>query len=79
MKLKKIDLKKSDKHTHPDIKLNKWYLAKVSGNYSAGMLTKQWYGLNFDGFYSAGLQFDAPGTNASRWQALWEIVDKKIK
>lgn len=79
MKLKKIDLKKSDKHTHPDIKLNTWYLAKAHGRYSAGMFNKQWYGLNFDGFYSAGLQFDAPETNSSSWQELWEMVDKKTK
>jgi len=23
---------------------------------------------------ATGLQFDAPGTNASRWKAIWEIA-----
>ena len=82
IKLKKIDLNKTTQHKegyfteHPDIKLNKWYLACVGGNYAAGQFTKQWYGLNFDGFYDSGLQLDKPGTNLSEWQGLWEIIGK---
>lgn len=74
MKLKKIDLRKSNGHNHPDIKPGRqWYLAKINGELYAGRFTREWYGLNFDGWHY-GLQFDEPDTNSSSWQALWAIV-----
>ena len=75
MKLKKINLKKSDGHNHPDIKVGKKrYLAKINGELFTGCFSREWYGLNFDGWNHMGIQFDAPGTNASDWEELWEII-----
>jgi hypothetical protein len=59
---------------HPDIRPGKQeYLVRYAGRFYAGTFEVQWYGLNFNGIYDAGAQFDAPGTNASRWQDVWEI------
>jgi hypothetical protein len=82
MKLKQIDLSKAHEHEHPDIKLDRWYLAEVrypSGKsmFAAGKFTRQWYGLNFQAFYDAGKQFDAPGFNSSSWVNLWQLVIEK--
>lgn len=93
LKLKPIDLMKATGkegvskrvyHCHPDISTGKSYLAKIGGAYFAGKFSNQWYGLNFDGWHGNGLQwhgnglqFDMPGTNASTWEALWEIVTVK--
>jgi hypothetical protein len=78
IKLKPIDFSKATGHECPGVKTGKTrYLAVLQGNEMAiGSFSRQWYGLNFEGFYGAGLQFDAPGTNASRWKALFEIVVK---
>ena len=81
MKLVKIDLKKCVGlngvfHDHPAISCRKSYLAKIGGIYCAGKFNRQWFGLNFDGWGSVGIQLDMPGTNASAWQGLWEIVTK---
>ena len=59
---------------HPDISLRKNYLIKYDGRFYAGKFGREWYGLNFNGVYDAGAQFDKPGTNASSWQGVWEIV-----
>lgn len=75
-----IDLSKSDKHEHPDIRTDgTLYLAKHDGEWIIGTFDRQWYGLNFNWFWScvAGLQFDAPGFNSSRWQELYEMVTPK--
>lgn len=84
LKLKPIDLskscKKKDGHglqDHPDISTKKQYLIKWDGRYYAGGFSMEWYGLNFEGIYDAGLQYDAPGTNCSHWQAIWEIIEIK--
>jgi hypothetical protein len=37
-----------------------------------------WFGLSFDGWV-APLQFDEPGTNASKWKAVYEIIERKEK
>ena len=85
IKLIPIDLSKAEhkvcsstidgRTIHPDIKLGAKYLAKCGGQFAAGSFSMQWYGLNFQGFYPAGHQFDAPGTNHSDWEALWEIQE----
>lgn len=84
MKLREIDLSKGSGHEHPDISINCWYLAEIQyrdekPRYAAGTFYRQWYGWNFSGFYDAGMQFDTPGTNASAWKRLWEIVPRKPK
>jgi hypothetical protein len=75
-KLKRIDLTKGEGHNHPDIKTGKVYLARIGSTYHCGKFSKQWYGWNFDGWShnSVGLQYDQPGTNASKWQGLWELT-----
>lgn len=75
MKLIKINLRKANEHNHPDIKVgDKYqYLIKYDKRFYAGSFSRQWYGLNFEGVYDAGLQFDAPGSNCSEWQAVWLI------
>lgn len=85
IRLKKIDLSKcahkkdgactNDLTIHPDISLKKNYLVLWDGIYAAGTFNMQWYGLNFNGIFDAGLQFDAPGTNSSAWEAVWEIIE----
>lgn len=74
--LKKCFSKENDGsfHDHKDIKSRKQYLAKVGGTFAAGTFSRQWYGWSFNAIYDAGLQLDKPGTNASMWQGLWEIV-----
>lgn len=65
---------KADKHDHPDINTNDYYLALVHGNLHFGKFTKQWYGLNFAcGLPGSGIQFDAPGMYASSWKRLWRL------
>lgn len=87
-RLKKIDLrrccrKKSEDNSagisdHPDIFAETPYLAKIDGQYFAGQFEPEWYGWSFDGWGGGGgLQLDKPGTNASLWQGLWEIVEVK--
>ena len=83
MKLRKIDLTKScaspegggGKQDHPDIKTNgTHYRVKYDGVWYEGTFGRQWYGLNFNGIFDAGAQYDAPGTNASMWEEIHEIV-----
>jgi hypothetical protein len=78
MKLVRIDLTKSKYKgigsDHPDFNEESYYLAVISGNLYFGQFTKQWYGWNFDdGWGCSGHQFDAPGHNSSKWQALYEV------
>lgn len=73
MKLIPIDITKADKHECPGVKTDGTeYLCVINGKCFAGTFNRQHYGLNFRGWYY-GLQFDAPGTNASSWQAIYEI------
>lgn len=72
-KLIQLDMSLIDECKHPEISTSKTYLCLIGGRFYAGQFSKQWYGLNFQGVYDAGLQLDAPGTNASRWQQIWEI------
>jgi hypothetical protein len=79
-KLKEIDLskctaKEGGYHDHPDIQTRKKYLAKIGGDFFTGTFSREWYGLTFeDGWGGSGHQLDKPGTNASTWQRLWEII-----
>jgi hypothetical protein len=66
-------------HTHPDIKVGQkyQYLCLIDGRFYIGSFRKVWFGLNFDGWGGrSGLQLDAPGTNCSDWQQIWEIQKK---
>jgi hypothetical protein len=72
-------MSKADKHEHPDLNSKDTYLCLIDGEYFAGKFSRQWYGWNFDGCYSSGCQFDAPGSNASRWQKIWKISGPKLK
>jgi len=70
-----VDLSKAEESECPGIKTGRTqYLCLIGGEFFAGTFNRQWYGLNFEGWHDVGLQFDAPGTNASRWQAVWEIL-----
>jgi len=63
---------------HPDIKPGIQYLCLIGGTYFAGNFQEVWYGLNFLGWDNeVGLQYDAPGTNSSRWERIWEIREAK--
>lgn len=71
-----IDLSKSDRHEHPDIKTDGMqYLVKFSSEecYYLGTFSRQWYGLNFNNWGVSGRQFDAPGYNHSSWEAVWRL------
>lgn len=60
---------------HPDISARKQYLVLIDGSFYAGQFCRQWFGWNFEGGpWDAGYQLDKPGTNASLWQGIWEIV-----
>ena len=72
LNLKKLDINKSLLHEHPDIVIGKEYLILYNGYFFAGGFYRQWFGLSFDNWY-APLQFDAPGSNSSRWEQIWEI------
>lgn len=71
-----IDLGKASGHECPGIETDgTQYLCLIDREYHVGEFERQWYGLNFDGWRwnDVGLQFDAPGYNRSKWQAIWEI------
>lgn len=84
MKLKEIDLTKCRTYPgggggltdHPDITPGKKYLVHYNGDVYTGTFSYEWYGLNFNGIYDAGAQFDAPGTNSSVWEKVFEIQPK---
>lgn len=72
--LNAVDLGRARASDHPDIREGQQYLALIDSEYVTGEFVREHYGWSFDGgMWPAGLQFDAPGTNASPWQALWEI------
>ncbi len=76
-KLLPIDLSRSDGHTHPDIKTDgRYYLCRIGGGLFCGKFRPVWFGLNFSPWINGpvGIQFDAPGTNRSHWEAVWEIT-----
>ena len=72
-KLIPVSMKNADKHMLPGISFKKTYLCKIGGAFWVGQFTKVWFGLHFTGWGWGGIQFDAPGTNSSEWQAVWEI------
>jgi hypothetical protein len=78
--LESIDLSKGEEHEHPDINTKDTYLCMIDAELCAGKFDRQWYGLNFRGWLSSvGLQYDKPGSNASRWKAVWRISQKKAR
>lgn len=79
-KLKRVDLGKCCEvkpgygwHDHAAIKPRARYLARFDGCWYAGSFSRQWFGWSFD-LGSHSVQLDKPGTNHSRWEALFEIV-----
>jgi hypothetical protein len=72
--LKTIDLSKARGQTHPDIiPHTQHYLIKYNAQWHLGFFHLQWYGLNFRPWGTSGLQFDAPGSNSSRWEAVLAV------
>jgi hypothetical protein len=80
-KLKKIDLTKGNhSNRHPDINhkaSHKQYLAKINEQWMAGFFIMSGKVLNFSCGWQA-YQYDKPGTNASCWQELYEIIDDPV-
>jgi len=74
--LKKIDLSKIDSEncSHPDIQVEKSYLAKIRGQWHAGHFSHQWFGLNFDAVYHSGFQMNYKG-----WEELYEIQETRTE
>ena len=77
-KWKRLSMRKADGHNHPDIKCGKRYRCKIDGQIFYGKFSRQWYGLFFEDWLpgTIGIQFDAPGTNSSTWEGVWEKVGK---
>jgi len=81
-KLKQVDLSKCCRKKgghgeswHPDIDSKSQYLVLIGKEFYAGHFNLEWYGWNFDGGpWEVGYQLDKPGTNASEWKGIWEIV-----
>ena len=78
IKLIPLDMSKSDGNNHPDIKTGRTqYLCLIGGKFYAGSFSREKEDegpfMNFDGWEGSCLQFDAPGTNSSGWQQIWEI------
>jgi len=79
-KLVPLDLRKGEGHEHPDIKTDgTQYLCEIGKGWYAGGFNRQWYGLNFDGWAWNSLQYDKPGTNASNWKQVFEMVFREKK
>lgn len=79
-RLKKLDMSKAKEHEHPDIDSKKIYLCLIGKNYFVGTFHRVWFGWSFNGWYN-NFQFDAPGSNSSRWKQIWELkkpVKKKV-
>jgi len=74
IELKEVDISKIRGCSHPDIKANTYYLAKINRRWFAGTFTHQWYGWNFDAVYDAGYHL-----SYGKWEALYEIVDTEVK
>jgi hypothetical protein len=78
IRLRRVNLSKAKEHKCSGIKPGKKeYLCLIDGKFWAGSFSREWYGLYFDGWEDIGLQFDAPGSNSSGWQAVWEIQKQK--
>ena len=79
IRTKHLDLSKADKHNHPDIVVGKEYLVRIDKRWFLGTFTEQWYGLNFGPWMNmVGIQFDAPGSNGSRWEAICEFDSEHV-
>jgi len=80
LRLIPIDLSKAEQHKHPDLNETDDFLCLIDGEFHVGRFSRQWYGWNFDGWkwnIAAGLQFDEPGTNYSKWEAVWRIQSQQ--
>ena len=76
--LEAIDISLAREHECPGINNADYFLALIGDEYYFGKFSRQWYGLFFVCGYgvSGGMQFDAPGSNSSRWQGLWRLVSE---
>jgi len=64
---------------HPDIRPDGEYLAMIGGAFFAGSFVEDHMGWTFKGWHGATLPLDKPGTNASTWLGLWEIIRPGVK
>lgn len=72
---KEIDLTKSNRHEHPDIKTDgTLYLVRFNNRWYLGPFIRVWFGLSFPEWGNAGMQFDAPGYNKSSWERVLEVT-----
>ncbi|MDO8416596.1 MAG: hypothetical protein Q7S87_10350 [Agitococcus sp.] len=73
--VRELDLRKGEGHRHPDINTLDQYFCLIGGRWYFGRFSEQWYGLNFSGWTgNAGLQYDTPGTNASTWDRVLQLI-----
>lgn len=72
----RVNLRRGKGHDHPDIKSGQHYLARIWGVWWFGTFSREWFGWAFNcGFGASGsIQFDAPGSNGSKWTALYKVI-----
>ena len=73
-----IDLSKGEGHEHPDFRKGQLYLYKVYGNWYCGRPHRQWFGWTFSGWAGGTVQWDAPGSNSSKWEYIYELHDGEL-
>jgi hypothetical protein len=64
------------KHEHPEIEVGNehTYLCLIDDRYYAGSFSRVSFGLTFHGGgLGNSMQFDAPGSNSSKWQMIWKL------
>lgn len=71
-----VDLTKTTKHGSDELTVGPTYLCLIGECYYMGTFRKVWFGLNFSGGMNS-LQYDPPGTNASRWKRAWRFDNAK--
>jgi hypothetical protein len=73
-----VDLSKTTRHGSDELTVGPTYICLIHGSYFIGTFGKVWFGLNFNGWHGCGLQYDPPGTNASRWQRVWRFDNAEL-
>lgn len=74
-----IDLTKGTKSSHPDFRADQLYLYKVGGLWCCGRPHRQWFGWPFSGWIGGTIQWDAPGSNSSSWEYIFELHYEKLE
>lgn len=72
-----IDLTKTTKHGSDELTVGPTYLCLIGECYYMGTFSKVWFGLSFSGGMNS-LQYDPPGTNASRWKRAWRFDNAEL-